>query len=304
MWRFILILSLFIPFLIQGQSYTPFVKENAVWKVIQHVWQGHGSGVDFYSYTLYMDGDTIIDGKSYKFLFRTDFDSLNLKGEKYLANLIREDSTKRVYFRERLTDTSFCKDEYLLYDFGAEIGDTLDIDTVLSTKCNYSSTPYLHIVDTIYEVVIDGKILRRFEFKDRPEKYWIESIGSIEWGFFGPKWGEPFEGGEYLGCYYDQDIFWAEDYDKGCQYAGIEDMKSVKWQLKYFPNPVKGKLFLSEAYPIESYKVYDVSGTLRLNGQFQNFNNEIDLSTLNSGIYFLKVFGPYNWSWEFRIIKE
>ena len=58
-----------------------------------------------------------------------------------------------------------------------------------------------------------------------------------------------------------------------------------------YPNPVNDKLYIETEAEIEEVVVYDVYGktqNLRIS-ESQNFRNSVDVSNLNSGIYFVKI---------------
>jgi photosystem II stability/assembly factor-like uncharacterized protein len=59
-------------------------------------------------------------------------------------------------------------------------------------------------------------------------------------------------------------------------------------QISVYPNPVKDYLNLSSIEPIISVAVYSVNGQLVLNEKSQSGIQRIDMSTLNSGVYFVK----------------
>ena len=67
---------------------------------------------------------------------------------------------------------------------------------------------------------------------------------------------------------------------------GITDPEILK--LSYYPNPVKDILNLSSAEPITSVKVYSLNGQLIFTDTSENTIEKIDLSSIPSGIYFIK----------------
>jgi plastocyanin len=64
--------------------------------------------------------------------------------------------------------------------------------------------------------------------------------------------------------------------------------KFVK-NLNFFPNPVKNNLTISSIFKIDSYQVYNVLGTLVSEGKGTGNTTQVDMSRLNSGLYFVKV---------------
>ena len=57
--------------------------------------------------------------------------------------------------------------------------------------------------------------------------------------------------------------------------------------LKLYPNPATDKIYISSKKPLSALALYDVYGKLVL--KKENNANSIDVSRLNSGVYFLEV---------------
>ena len=73
--------------------------------------------------------------------------------------------------------------------------------------------------------------------------------------------------------------------------------------LRYYPNPVTDKLILNNLAPIDTVKIYDVQGQVVRNLQIQNVAAEIDFSTIEAGVYFVKVSASESSS-VLRIVKQ
>ena len=69
---------------------------------------------------------------------------------------------------------------------------------------------------------------------------------------------------------------------------GIEELSS---SLNVYPNPVSDKLYIEAEVEIEEVVVYDVYGRVQnlSNSETQQLRNSIDVTDLNSGVYFVKV---------------
>lgn len=68
----------------------------------------------------------------------------------------------------------------------------------------------------------------------------------------------------------------------------LED-KFVK-NLNFYPNPVKNYLTISSLFKITGYKIYNVLGSKVAEGNSLDRTTTIDITKLNSGLYFVKVF--------------
>ncbi len=58
--------------------------------------------------------------------------------------------------------------------------------------------------------------------------------------------------------------------------------------LLIYPNPTSAKIFVDERFIDCKYEVFSITGTLLISGKIEN--NSIDLSKLNTGIYFVRIF--------------
>ena len=64
--------------------------------------------------------------------------------------------------------------------------------------------------------------------------------------------------------------------------------KFVK-NLNFYPNPVKNDLSISSIFKVDYYQIYNVLGTLVSEGKGAGTLTQVDMSRLNSGLYFVKV---------------
>lgn len=59
--------------------------------------------------------------------------------------------------------------------------------------------------------------------------------------------------------------------------------------LNFYPNPVRNELNISSYYKIDTYQIYNVLGTLVSEGKGTGNVTQVDMTRLNSGLYFVKV---------------
>ncbi|PHR12366.1 MAG: hypothetical protein COA40_08900 [Aequorivita sp.] len=64
--------------------------------------------------------------------------------------------------------------------------------------------------------------------------------------------------------------------------------KFVK-NLNFYPNPVKNELTISSLFKVDSYQIYNVLGSLVIEGKGSGNITQVDMSRMNSGLYFVKV---------------
>ena len=72
---------------------------------------------------------------------------------------------------------------------------------------------------------------------------------------------------------------------------GIDTPTVTESSLSVYPNPVNNKLFISTNEKIETISIYTITGVMV--GQQSTVNSQqsmsIDVTNLNSGIYFVKI---------------
>lgn len=73
--------------------------------------------------------------------------------------------------------------------------------------------------------------------------------------------------------------------------------------LSYFPNPVTDKLTLQNSEPIDTVKIYNLKGQLVYDMDVENSTAQFDLSSIGTGVYFVKVHAA-NSSSVIRIVKR
>jgi hypothetical protein len=145
-----------------SQTYHPFPSSNAVWT--ERV--GQGDSLPVYHCLGLTNKDTILNIVPYHLVFRS-LDTIFTPNE--VVGGLREDGMKRVFFFDFTSHT-----ERMLYDFGAQPGDTI-----------YSSTP-VTIVDYIDSISLGGAFHRRIHLKllngTQWTGSWVEGMGNSSLG--------------------------------------------------------------------------------------------------------------------------
>ena len=258
-----------------GQNYYPLIEEDKTWNVLSVAWVGPFPWDTSYSTVSYKFlGDTIINSKEYFKLYKSD--------EEYPSNwdlwcFMREDSNKRIWYRDWFAD-----DESLMYDFSVEVGDSIfaGIEPV-----------YLHI-DSISVDTINQEERKKYwiSCNEMPEYHetWIEGIGSSK----GICWGGSvlIVGGWYrLLCMSELDnlIYQNPDYESCYLITGINEFEDP--HLKLYPNPARNFIIIenSENIQIESISLINLKGQkIKL---FDAEKRHLDITKINSGVYFISV---------------
>lgn len=85
------------------------------------------------------------------------------------------------------------------------------------------------------------------------------------------------------------------------QTASIED--KFRKNISFYPNPVSNKLTVASLYKLDSYQIYSILGKVVAQGAANGNITEIDLSKLESGMYFINATsGELNST--FKVIKR
>jgi hypothetical protein len=258
-------------------------------------------------YKYRMSGNTLLNGKTYKKIFRSE----NIEEyypcyipdtgglyfwERYFAGL-REDSSK-IYI---LFDGSTT--EYLLYDFSVQLGDTTETFSLPNSGYNvyfvYDST----FVDSIWGHQRNIRRMTGFTFVNgnfnfNYTDYWIEGIGSLK-GFIWLQYNNFYKNRSCLGAYSElKDFSLIEDSLKyQCRdsifmeppFYVNTDEEQLNNLLSVYPNPTENNIILniSDEHAVSTIHLTNLQGkTLK---RYQGFQKNIPVTDLSNGLYFLHV---------------
>ena len=264
----------------KAQDYHPIVEDGKQWNVLfSYPWsppEPQHKYTDIYK----IEGDTLVDGVSYKVMYATSDE--NLTGWN-LCCFFRETEDGQVFSRRPSTS-----DEQLLYDFSMEVGDTI-------CMCDYGYDECCMVVIEKGEAIVNGEprqqIVLEYPFGNGVEEVWIEGIGSL-YGIVDS--GSLFltGGSTNLLCYYENDdLIWQNTtpgYDE-CYiiYNGTQVIEEDETTLSVsvFPNPANGKVSI-EGVEATEVQVYNTIGQLV---KTVEGSNEINVSGFPEGVYLLRV---------------
>ncbi len=200
---------------------------------------------------------------------------------------------------------------FLLYDFTLHVGDTMFYDYAMVNNTLHPQNHYKVVTDTGTIMLDNGEIRRTWTLKSDwvQDDIWVEGIGSITGiGLFNPLVADYVSNGfqyrfEYY-CYDDIPVYDPND----CSFCMCDIDLEVKNQdfenVSISPNPTNGILSIKSSINEPSqYNIYNSLGQLVLNFYFENETNQVDVSSLPSGIYFLQVISKEN-KYPMKFIKE
>lgn len=224
--------------------------------------------------------DTLVGFNYYKKVLRsTDTNHLTWT---YLG-IIREDSTDKIYY-QGLQDSI----ERLLYDFNAQVGDTITINNGVISEL---------VVDSIDSIFVYSKFLKRIIFQN--SEIWIKGIGSL-CGVLQSGRSSIVGTLDELLCYYKNDTLeYSNLYYTNCYYnnVGVADFEKNKITINLFPNPVtETSVFIIENNQDQDHyimEIYTTIGarirTMTINKGDKTFINKADFA---SGLYIFRLITP------------
>jgi len=253
-----------------------FPDSNAVW------------ALDFVGPQIHLvGGDTTINNISYKKYFATNDTTLSIYG---LYGFLREDTlTKKIYGFTTTTTV-----ENLLYDFSANVGDTV---TVFS-YCWGSYGNLVVKVAAIDSILLQGQYRKRLQVVNLDinnnwiDEYWIEGIGSTCGLFYsGISGAVNFQTGGLgvpaLVCFHQNNMLvYDSPFFMGCYpNVGVGLQSTVTtMSIQAFPNPANDKVYFSNLAPGFTISIYNCLGQLQQK-KINPENPEIDLALFPKGLY-------------------
>jgi hypothetical protein len=239
------------------------------------------------SYSVRIGEDTTLNNIPYnKILY--SYDALNASLE-FQECYLRQDSTKKVFYKEGDTD------EILLYDFSLEINDVFQVDGFCT-----------QIVDAVDSVILNnGEVRKRWKLSvlDLPgwgEEYWIEGIGS-DYGVISRLLFCFFDYTDRFLCFYSNSDLLYPDSPSSCFITPLKEIE--QGNIKIYPNPIQDVLFIEDHESIfDEYIIYDATGKIILNGTLRN--GQIHLREIKRGFYFLLLKNKEGALYSQKLIKE
>jgi hypothetical protein len=280
-------MSIFIllPILTRSQNYHTLPDSNAKW-IVRVVPPGPQYPIIYYLQYIHSFKDSIIiNSKKYIKVFGNN----NGQGGAY-----RSDSLGRVYFVPKDSIN-----EYLLFDFSKQAGDTIYNVFTTNFSANTSSLEK-YIVDSTSYITV-GPYQLKVLYLTRNSYYfyiWIEKIGCLGGGLDNIPCSFPAS----LICmsvndtiYYNQGncvMSFPYTYDtSACTIPTKVQQINLKKAIEVFPNPTNGEIYF-EKLPEEkiSIKITNVLGLTIYFTYLENKKNfSLSLSDKPSGLYFISI---------------
>ncbi len=253
-----------------------------------------------YSINYIMMGDTVINNLEYKKIFWQQVGCFssgiclpcgdNIGAAPVLTGFIREDSSHKVYYLSNLsnptpiqcTQETF-ESEKILYDFGVNVGDTVEWKPFNNVVLN---------VDSVQAP--NGDYLKRIQFGTFYEDFWIEGLGSTI-GLLGSYQPSPFECECGLYCAEASDLL-PQNAPPPC--GGIISLLSNPEKdnnLTITPNPVLLNSYLTIHDPAQMPRdilFFDLVGRLIYHENHNTGNVLIATNNFSHGCYMVIITKP------------
>ena len=252
----------------QAQEYVPIIQEGNEWYTLDAIvckdTEGH-----YNTLVNWLSGDTLINEVRYAKVMET----LNGEGTPYQVALLREEDGK-------VWETYNGNSEILLYDFTANVGDSL--------VCGYGD---YFVLDSISIEQIGGVDRKKFwfglEYDFTGEPYametWIEGIGSdLGLLYCGSYY---FCGGYYRALCFHQDgeLIWQNPEYNACVITSVEEINDKV--ISVYPNPAMEKVTI-DGIDAAEVQVYNALGRLV---KTVRDTNEICVAGLADGVYLVRI---------------
>lgn len=292
-----------------SSQYHPLLQDDKVWQLGIYYSESYNQITHSATWHIvsYIKGDTLIDTTTYKKLYYNIFDeTIDFPPGSYdstfqpakLYALLREDTVKQQVF---IYDNAENKvpEEYLLYDFSLEVGDSLMtyiFDRGPYPGNNQGAMQVLPAVVSKIEQITtaDGISRRAFTFDTQffnPVNI-IEGIGCTD--FLGALINPFYVPGVSNSDYHESFICMKQD--NQLVYGTCYDVSSVsetsaKKYLNLFPNPSNGVFQLTNARVGEMLFIVNAQGQQVHRQLIGSPTEKIDIKGLSTGIYFLRTDG-------------
>ena len=265
------------------QSYNSLLSENKTWDI--YYWEA--GNIVFYQRgnRQYVSGDTIINGQNYKIVWANSIISdeqvfvepYYLDKKSYQWGFIREDSNSKKIYTWSIDQNK----EFLTYDFGMEIGDSLHLE--------YLDGHY-RTLESITKVTLNtGEERNQFNFSDpwayESNKSYIEGIGG-ESSLLYP-FDYSFEFGADLNCVKEgsQIIYNLSN----CDLLTKNKESNIHQPFLIYPNPTTSTINIEFGERnINSIQILNLHGLEILREDEYNLKS-FNLDILPSGVYFIKI---------------
>ena len=269
-YQIVVFLLLLIPVSSQGQSITDSGNQ---WFTAEHYFFVNA----IETHSLRIGTDTTINNQVYKSV-ELIYDSLSTDWQ--IISFIREDNSNKVFYLQGVNP------ERVIYDFDLAIGDVFEA----RPECNLVVTE----IDSIQ--LYNGELRKRLKLDPTTNwgsddhTYWIEGIGSTHslnnYDAVFCITDTYFE----LNCFMnDNELLYSGENANQCWITTPVNDVLYDTNVALSPNPFQDKITISssEGHPIDRIQIFSSMGQLVRTIQISSNTDELDMSELGSGAYYI-----------------
>ncbi len=283
---------------IKGQDYIPFPTSNTVWSEYHNA--PVSSGLSSYYYrNIFSNKDTIIDAKIYQQLFYSLTDTMYCESPSVIYNGGIRESNRQVFYLPK--DSS---NEYLLYDFTVQVGDTLKYDySVFSSLYGLLKIDSLLVLSIDSILILDGTYRKKINFSmffsshliPNYSTFWIEGIGN-NMGLLCPIAELPTNGiNNILGCLNNNNEYlYYNNLFNTCYPDNVSVLEfSIQKKITINPNPVRDFCKIrwdNNNVQFHRIMISDIYGRIVFSEKIdQNSEITIDCRNFGQGMYLVSL---------------
>lgn len=274
-----------------------FIANSQVWISKGAIWHYEWSNVGFGGFErIEYVKDTLIDNKLCNKLVPFKYNFVGTQNHEIV--LLRVDSLE-----SRFTcvsgDTVFHRVNgkfYVLYNFGAKPGDSWEIGSDTNIfKCTKSFVT----VDSIGTILINNKSYRWISVSPNPNSSMgirgkiIERFGAVDDYLFPTYYNcDPNVAADFdwytFSCFQDDNFPLYNVINKDCEYLLTIGIPEIEQTFTVYPIPTKGNLYISRESNSDLFiRIFAITGKEIYSKHLRT--NELDLSQLKDGVYFLRI---------------
>lgn len=268
-----------------SQSYVPMLDNRNEWQI--GYCDDFGCNTDSY----FTDGDTIAFGHQYKIL-----DGYHYISRKFL--LREEIQEKKIYLSITYSGNT---NEYLLYDFSLEEGDSIRMLNPVSPFP--PDLGYFKLDSIRSKPRLENQQSRFFYFSATDSNHegfgylpvWVEGVGSLS--LINAPGGDPnYFGVGQLSCFWKNENLYFHDDQMGIDCESVLNIQQFEKSKVRFAVSRQKKGMLLNAEKIKNFRIYDLSGRIQKSGELNGVSSfQIDLSSFKKGIYVLQYIEDQQW---------